>query len=348
MPTSKDKSFETDAITQRPRRLRGSASLRDMIAETHVKASDLIAPFFVIPGAGNEEAIGALPGISRFSVDLFLRELERALKLGVRSAILFGVLPVGEKDANASSANDPHGPVASAIRAARAVFSNDVTLISDVCLCGHTDHGHCGILRDTQNRSREARRGLIVDNDSSLERLSAMALVHAEAGVDFVAPSDMMDGRVGAIRRTLDAYQLEDVGIISYAVKYSSAFYGPFREAAGSAPSFGDRATYQMDSRNSREALREAALDELEGADMLMVKPALPYLDVIARVRDQTKLPLVAYNVSGEYAMLKAAANIGALDEPRAVRETLHSIKRAGADLIITYHALEALENGWL
>ena len=341
MPTSKDKSLETKQTVQRPRRLRGSAALRDMIAETHVKASDLIAPFFVIPGAGNEEPIGALPGISRFSLDVFLRELERALKLGVRSAILFGVLPVSEKDANASSATDPHGPVASAIRAARVAFGNDVTLISDVCLCAHTDHGHCGILRDTP-------RGLIVDNDSSLERLAAMALSHAEAGVDFVAPSDMMDGRVGAIRRTLDAHQLEDVGIISYAVKYSSAFYGPFREAAGSAPSFGDRATYQMDSRNTREALREAALDELEGADMLMVKPALPYLDVIARVRDHTNLPLVAYNVSGEYAMLKAAANVGALDEARAVRETLHSIKRAGADLIITYHALEALENGWL
>jgi porphobilinogen synthase len=341
MPTKAENNLETQTITQRPRRLRGSAALREMIAETHVNASDLIAPFFVIPGSENEEPIGALPGISRFSVDLFLRELERALKLGVRSAILFGVLPVTSKDAIASSANDPHGPVASAIRAARVAFGNDVTLISDVCLCGHTDHGHCGILRDTP-------RGLIVDNDSSLQQLAAMALSHAEAGVDFVAPSDMMDGRVGAIRQALDTQKLEDVGIISYAVKYSSAFYGPFREAAGSAPSFGDRATYQMDSRNTREALREAALDELEGADMLMVKPALPYLDVIARVRDNTKLPLVAYNVSGEYAMLKAAANIGALDEPRAVRETLHSIKRAGADLIITYHALEALENGWL
>jgi porphobilinogen synthase len=328
-------------ITQRPRRLRGSAALRDALAETWLRPTDFIAPFFIVPGTNAVQPIGALPGISRFSVDLWLHQLEAALKLGVKTAVLFGVLESVQKDPHASTATDPDGPVPSALRAARVEFGNDVTLISDVCLCTHTDHGHCGLLRETP-------RGVVIDNDASLERLAAMALTHAEAGVDFVSPSDMMDGRVGFIRRALDAHGFSDVGILSYAVKFASAFYGPFREAAGSAPAFGDRSSYQMDPRNRREAVREAALDEAEGADMLMVKPALPYLDVISRVRAATNLPVVAYNVSGEYAMLKAAANVGALDEPRAVREALTGIKRAGADLIISYHALEAFEKGWL
>jgi porphobilinogen synthase len=335
-------SFESQLeLSSRPRRLRSSAALRDSLAETWLNPQDFIAPFFVVPGSKTIQPIGALPGISRFSIDEFLIQLERALNLGVRSFVIFGVLPQNQKDATASSASDPNSVIPSAIRAARAAFGNDIVLYSDVCLCTHTDHGHCGLLRETP-------RGVLIDNDSSLSRLADMALTHAEAGVDFIAPSDMMDGRVGYIRKALDSSGLSDVGILSYAVKYASAFYGPFREAAGSAPSFGDRSSYQMDYRNSSDALREATLDEAEGADMLMVKPALPYLDVIARVKASTKLPVVAYNVSGEYAMLKAAASVGALDEAKAVREALTSIKRAGSSLIVSYHALEALEKGWI
>lgn len=328
-------------LTQRPRRLRASAALRDSLAEVSLKPSDFIAPFFVIPGVDAQEPISALPGVSRYSVDLLLAQLERSLKLGVRSVMLFGVLPSSLKDERGSGATDPGGPVPSAIRAARAAFGNDLVIYSDVCLCTHTSHGHCGLLKETP-------KGLIIDNDSSLVALAAMALTHAEAGVDFVSPSDMMDGRVGYIRKSLDVAGHSDVGILAYAVKYASAFYGPFREAAGSAPQFGDRKSYQMDPRNALESLREAGLDEEEGADLLMVKPALPYLDILARLRPTTTLPLVAYNVSGEYAMLKAAAKAGALDEPRAVAEALTSIKRAGANLIITYHALQVLEEGWI
>lgn len=328
-------------LAQRPRRLRGSAGLRDAIAEIVVRPANLVAPFFVVPGVNVEQPIQALPEISRFSPDRFVRELERLLRLGVRTALIFGVLDAEDKDGDASSATFENGPVPVALRAAKAAFGNDVTLISDVCLCAHTDHGHCGLLRETPH-------GVVIDNDSSLKRLAAMGLVHAAAGADFIAPSDMMDGRVGYLRRSLDAAGFTDTGILSYAVKYASAFYGPFREAAHSAPAFGDRAAYQMDVRNTRDALREVALDEIEGADILMVKPAVPYLDVLARVRGATNLPLAAYHVSGEYAMLKAAAGIGALDEPRAVLETLTGIKRAGADLIVTYYTREVLEKGWL
>ncbi|MBF6594034.1 MAG: porphobilinogen synthase [Thermaceae bacterium] len=334
-------SEESVFLVQRLRRLRTSAALRESIAETVVRPSDLILPFFVVPGTGVEQPIASMPGVSRHSVDGFLVQLERAMRLGVRSIVLFGVLPDNAKDEAAAGASDPSGPVPSAIRAARQAFGNDLVIYSDVCLCAHTSHGHCGLLKQTP-------RGVVIDNDSSLRQLAAMALAHAEAGVDLVAPSDMMDGRVGYIRQALDAAGHSEVGILAYAVKYASAFYGPFREAAHSAPSFGDRATYQMDPRNAREALREAALDLAEGADMLMVKPALPYLDILARLRPTTQLPLVAYNVSGEYAMLKAAVKVGVLDEPKAVREVLHSLKRAGADLIITYHAVEALEQQWI
>jgi len=328
-------------LLERPRRLRASAALRESVAETHLRPSDFLAPFFVMPGRGLSEPIAALPGINRYSVDTFLLEAERALKLGVSSLLLFGVLPDTWKDPYGASAAEPDGPVPTAIRAARKAFGEDVVIYTDVCLCAHTTHGHCGVLKETP-------RGVRIDNDSSLRQLAAMALTHAEAGADFVAPSDMMDGRVGYLRRALDQAGHTEVGILSYAVKYASAFYGPFRDAAKSAPSFGDRASYQMDLRNAREALREAALDEAEGADMLMVKPALAYLDILARLRPQTQLPLVAYNVSGEYAMLKAAAMAGALEEARAVRETLMAIKRAGSDLIISYHALEALAQGWI
>ncbi|GEM85694.1 porphobilinogen synthase [Meiothermus granaticius] len=331
---------DQNLLPYRPRRLRSSAPLRESVAETVVRASDLILPFFLIPGEG-EEPIASMPGVSRLGLKGFLHGLERALNLGVRSVMLFGVLPDSAKDERGSSAADPEGPVPTALRAARAAFGNDVVLYSDVCLCAHTSHGHCGLLKETP-------RGVIIDNDASLPELARMALTHAEAGVDFVSPSDMMDGRVGYIRRALDAAGQTEVGILAYAVKYASAFYGPFREAAHSAPSFGDRATYQMDPRNAREALREAALDEAEGADFLMVKPILPYLDILTRLRPQTHLPLVAYQVSGEYAMLKAAVQAGVLEEPRAVRETLQAIKRAGADLIITYYALQALEGEWL
>jgi len=328
-------------LVQRPRRLRSSAALRESVAETHLRPSDFLAPFFVMPGRGLSEPIAALPGINRYSVDAFLREAEHALKLGVRSLLLFGVLPDSWKDPLGKSAADPNGPVPTAIREARRAFGYEVVIFTDVCLCAHTSHGHCGVLRETP-------RGVRIDNDRSLRQLAAMALTHAEAGTDFVAPSDMMDGRVGYLRQALDRAGHTEVGIVSYAVKYASAFYGPFREAAKSAPSFGDRASYQMDIRNAREALREAALDEAEGADMLMVKPALAYLDILARLRPETRLPLVAYKVSGEYAMLKAAAMAGALEEARTVRETLLAIKRAGADLIVSYYALEALSQGWI
>ena len=342
-------------LTQRPRRLRRSQAVRDLVAETFLQPKDFIVPFFVVPGQDEVQPIGSLPGVSRFSVDKLLGELEHALNLGIKSAVLFGVLPEEQKTSDGKHAHDASGPVNQALREARANFGNDLVLITDVCLCGYTNHGHCGLLKTTG-------RGVVIDNDSSLNQLATMALSHAEAGADLVSPSDMMDGRVAAIRQTLDAEGHSEVGILSYAVKYASAFYGPFREAAGSSPQKTDRQaeavagetppkdrkTYQMDSRNAREALREATLDEAEGADMLMVKPALPYLDVLARLRPRTTLPLVAYNVSGEYAMIKAAASAGVLDEALAVAESLTSIKRAGADLIVTYHAVEALEKGWL
>ena len=336
-------------LTKRPRRLRASAALRELVADTFLRPSDFVAPFFVVSGHGEVQPISALKGVARYSPDELLKQLERALELGIRAAVLFGVLPAGQKDALGSRANHPDNPVNAALREARAAFGDDLVLITDVCLCGYTDHGHCGLLAPK-------RGGLVVDNDLSLSALAEMALSHAEAGADIVSPSDMMDGRVAAIRAALDRGGHTGVGILSYAVKYASAFYGPFREAAGSSPAREgsgpqppkNRKTYQMDFRGSREALREASLDEAEGADMLMVKPALAYLDIIYRVRAQTTLPLVAYHVSGEYAMLKAAAQAGALDEPRAVAESLTAIKRAGADLIISYYALEALAQGWL
>jgi porphobilinogen synthase len=338
-------------LLRRPRRLRASPALRDLVAETRLAPSDLIAPFFVVAGSGVEEPIGLLPGVARLSVDRLLGRLERGLRLGVRAAVLFGVLGAADKDPRGARAADPDGPVARALREARRAFGEDLALITDVCLCGYTDHGHCGLLKATP-------RGVVIDNDSSLTALAEMAVMHAEAGADLVSPSDMMDGRVGYLRGALDRAGFEGVGILAYTVKYASAFYGPFREAAGSTPQGGrslngmhppnDRRSYQMDPRNAREGLVETALDEAEGADMLMVKPALAYLDVLWRMRAATPLPLAAYHVSGEYAALKAAARVGALDEASAVQESLWAIKRAGADLIITYYALEAAEKGWL
>ena len=342
-------------VTHRPRRARATRALRDLTAETDLLPRHLALPHFVRPGRGVDEPVASLPGVSRVSVDVLLPRLERQLRAGVRTALFFGVPDDGDKDGGATSADDAAGPVPSALRAAREAFGDDLVLVTDVCLCAHTDHGHCGLLSAPRAHGAE----LVIDNDRSLERLAAMAAAHAEAGADLVSPSDMMDGRVAAIRARLDAADCSSVGILSYAVKYASAFYGPFRDAAGSAPGGlagapdgpaapTTRETYQMDPRNAREALREAALDEAEGADMLMVKPALAYLDVLARLRPATTLPLVAYQVSGEYAMLKAAAAAGVLDEASAVRETLMAIRRAGADLIVTYAAVEALERGWL
>ncbi len=342
-------------LTKRPRRARSTRALRDLTAETDVLPRHLALPHFVRPGRGVDEAVASLPGVARVSVDVLLPRLERQLRAGVRTALLFGVPDDADKDGGARSADDAAGPVPSALRAAREAFGDDLVLVTDVCLCAHTDHGHCGVLAPPRAHGSE----LVIDNDRSLERLAAMAAAHAEAGADLVSPSDMMDGRVAAIRARLDGAGFSSVGILSYAVKYASAFYGPFRDAAGSAPSGAaaapdgpaaptTRETYQMDPRNAREALREASLDEAEGADMLMVKPALAYLDVLARLRPTTTLPLVAYQVSGEYAMLKAAAAAGVLDEASAMRETLTAIRRAGADLIVTYAAVEALERGWL
>jgi porphobilinogen synthase len=321
----------------RPRRLRRRAVLRDLVAETHVRAAQLIMPHFVLPSAAGEQPIPSMPGISRFGVDDLVRTVEADLRLGIKSVLLFGVPRDGVKDADGSSARDPDGTVPTAIRALRGALGHDIVIFTDVCLCAYTDHGHCGVLVNGE-----------VDNDRSLEPITGMALVHAEAGADMVAPSDMMDGRVAAIRDALDLKGQSDVGILSYSVKYASAYYGPFRDAADSSPQHGDRRAYQMDPRNAGEAVREARLDEAEGADMLMVKPALAYLDVIRRVREATTLPLAAYNVSGEYSAVKAAAERGWLDEGAVVRENLQAMVRAGADTIITYHAREALAKGWL
>jgi len=338
-------------LTHRPRRLRATSALRELVAETHLRPQDFIAPYFVVSGTDVVQPIGSLPGVSRLSPDLLLRELERGLKLGVRAAMLFGVVPDGSKDPRGERATDPDGPAPQALRAARRAFGNDLVLMTDVCLCGYTDHGHCGLLRPTP-------RGVVIDNDPSLEALAEMAVLHAEAGADLVSPSDMMDGRVGYLRGALDRAGFQDTGVLAYTVKYASAFYGPFRDAAGSVPKGSstagetqppsDRKTYQMDPRNPREAGLEVALDEAEGADMLLVKPALAYLDILYRVRQLSALPLVAYHVSGEYAALKAAAAAGALDEAAAVFESLTAIKRAGADLIVSYYALEAAQKGWL
>jgi porphobilinogen synthase len=321
----------------RPRRLRRSPALRDLVAETSVLARQLVMPHFVLPVAKANEPIASMPDIFRTGVDDLLRAVESDHKLGIKSVLLFGTPPAGVKDATGSSAHDPDAAVPRAVRALRAAFGQDLVIMTDVCLCAYTDHGHCGVLVGGE-----------VDNDRSLAPLAAMALAHAEAGADLVAPSDMMDGRVAALRDALDAEGHTATGIMSYAVKYASAYYGPFRDAADSAPHDGDRRSYQMDSRNSAEAGREAMLDEAEGADMLMVKPALAYLDVIRRVREMTTLPLAAYNVSGEYSAVKAAAERGWLDEAAVVRENLHAMVRAGANLIITYHARAALAGSWL
>ena len=312
----------------RPRRLRRTATIREMVRETRLHPKDFIAPLFVKPGSGIRDPIASMPEQYQFSVDLLTDEAMALWSVGVPALILFG-LP-DRKDAVGSRSWADDGIVQQAVSAVKDRVP-EMVVITDVCLCEYTDHGHCGVIKDGQ-----------VDNDATLELLARQAVSHARAGADMVAPSDMMDGRVAAIRVALDEEGYQDVAILSYAVKYASAFYGPFREAADSAPQFGDRAGYQMDPPNALEAVKEAELDMEEGADILMVKPALPYLDIIRRVREVSLLPLAAYSVSGEYAMLKAAEKNGWIDGRRAMLETLTAIKRAGADLILTYFAKDA------
>ena len=315
-------------LTKRLRRLRTSETLRTLVQETRLTPDLFVLPLFVCEGEGVRREVPSMPGVFNLSVDEAVREVEAARSEGIHSVLLFG-LP-DHKDDIGSAAYDPEAPVQSAVRAIKRALP-DILVVTDVCLCEYTDHGHCGVVIDGE-----------IANDPSVEQLVRAAVSHAAAGADVVAPSDMMDGRVGAIRKALDDRGFEQTVIMSYAAKYYSAFYGPFRDAAGSAPRFGDRKTHQMDPANSREALREVAQDIEEGADIVMVKPALPYLDVIARVKDTFGYPTAAYHVSGEYSMLKAAVRNGWLDERRAMLESLVAIRRAGADIIITYYAREA------
>jgi porphobilinogen synthase len=321
-------------LTRRPRRLRRSEGLRSMVRETVVLPEDLIYPLFVVPNSRPKTEIGSMPGVFQLRVRDAVDAARRAWDLGIRSVLLFGLPEF--KDGIGSSSWDPSGPVQSAIEGIKRAIPG-MTVMADVCLCEYTDHGHCGVIVD-HNGVKE------VDNDQTLPLLMKQAISFAAAGADFVAPSDMMDGRIGAIRRALDDRGMTDIGVMAYSAKFASAFYGPFREAAESAPQFGDRRAYQMDPANSREALREIELDVEEGADIIMVKPALSYLDVIRQARDHFNLPVAAYNVSGEYSMVKAAAERGWIDGARITNEILTSIKRAGADLIITYHAVEWAE----
>jgi porphobilinogen synthase len=316
--------------SHRPRRLRRSAALRDLVRETSLAPSDFIYPLFVIEGRDIRRPIGSMPGIFNLSLEHLVAEARRAYSLGVPAVILFGI--PDHKDERGTQAWAKDGIVQRAIRALKEAVP-ELLVLADVCLCEYTDHGHCGVLE-----------GGHVANDATLPLLAQMSVSCAQAGADIIAPSDMMDGRVGAIRRALDEAHLDEVPILSYAAKYASGFYGPFREAAQSTPRSGDRRGYQMDPGNAREALKEVALDLEEGADMVMVKPALAYLDIIHRVKERFEVPVAAYNVSGEYAMVKAAAQNGWVDGQRVMLEVLTSIKRAGADLILTYHALEAAE----
>jgi porphobilinogen synthase len=322
------------ALTRRPRRLRRSESIRALVRETVVRPEDLIYPLFIVPPSRPRAEIGSMPGVFQLRVREAVEEAQRAFDAGVRAVLLFGLPET--KDGIGSSSWDPAGPVQSAIEGIKRHVPA-MTVMADVCLCEYTDHGHCGVIVDHDGVKD-------VDNDETLPLLMKQAVSFAAAGADFVAPSDMMDGRIGAIRRALDGRGMTEVGIMAYSAKFASGFYGPFREAAESAPQFGDRRTYQMDPANAREALREIELDVEEGADIVMVKPALSYLDIIRQARDRYPLPIAAYNVSGEYSMVKAAAERGWIDGPRVMNEILTSIKRAGADLIITYHALEFAE----
>jgi porphobilinogen synthase len=314
------------------RRLRRTEALRELVRETDLSPRHLIQPLFVVAGEGVREPVPSMPGIERLSIAELVNEAAEVQAAGVGAVILFGI--PSSKDEAGSGAYDPEGVVQMAVRALKEAHP-DLVVVTDVCLCEYTSHGHCGIVRDGE-----------VDNDITIELLAKTSISHAEAGADVVAPSDMMDGRVGSIRHQLDEEGHSNVAILAYSAKYASAFYGPFRDAAGSTPEFGDRRDYQMNPANALEAVREAKLDLEEGADLVMVKPALPYLDVVRRVKAETGAPVGAYHVSGEYSMLKAAAQKGWIDEQAAVVETLNAIRRAGADLVLTYYAREAA--GWL
>lgn len=322
-------------LTQRPRRLRKNAIVREMVAETRLSKDMFIYPYFVVDGKNIVHGIDAMPGINHYSVDELVKDVENGLKLGINKVLLFGVGEHKTEDASSSFSNN--SIVVKAVKALKEKFGESLYVITDVCVCAYTTHGHCGILHDEY-----------VHNDSSVEVLAKMALAHAQAGADMVAPSDMMDGRIGAMRELLDKNSFENTAIMSYSIKYSSAYYGPFREAADSAPQKGDRKSYQMDFRNGNESMTEGLLDEAEGTDILMVKPALAYMDVIFNLRQHTLLPIACYNVSGEYSMVKAAAQKGWIDEQKIVMENMHAFARAGANIIITYHTKDIFEKGWL
>ena len=313
----------------RLRRTRQNPLMRDMLRETSLKLSDLIYPLFVVENEGVKDEIASMPGVFRFSIDEILKECEILKKLDIKSILLFGVPAL--KDSIGSDALSNDGIIARTLRAIKQNFANDFVLITDLCFCEYTDHGHCGILSPNGT----------VDNDATLEISAKQALIHANSGADIIAPSGMMDGIIATLRKALDENAFKNLPLMAYSTKFASAYYGPFRDAAGSAPNFGDRKSYQMDPANAREALRESLEDEAQGADILMVKPALAYLDIISKLKQNTLLPICAYNVSGEYALLKAGAKLGVIDYERVMVETLLGIKRAGADMIITYHAKE-------
>lgn len=318
-------------MIHRPRRLRSNPIVRDMVAEVRFHNDMLIYPYFVEKGKNITSPISSMPGINHFSPDTLLKDVEKGLKKGIKKILLFG--SGEEKTTKGKSAYAKDTVVSQAVKLLKKNFKDELYIITDVCLCAYTSHGHCGIVKDGH-----------VHNDLSVAAIAKMALAHAEAGADMVAPSDMMDGRVGVIRQTLDEAGLDTTSIMSYSIKFASAYYGPFREAADSAPQYGDRKSYQMDYRNPNEAMKEAFLDEAEGADVLMVKPALAYMDVITRLRANTHLPIACYNVSGEYSMVKAAAARKWVDEKSIVMENMHAFVRAGAGLIITYHARDIVE----
>jgi porphobilinogen synthase len=306
-----------------------------MVAETRLSKDMFIYPYFIVPGTGVKHAIDAMPGVYHFSIDTLIKDVENGLKYGINKIMLFGV--GDEKSEDARSAYHDHSLVPTAVRALKKQFGDDLYVVTDVCVCSYTTHGHCGIMHDDY-----------VQNDATVALIAKMSLTHAQAGADLLAPSDMMDGRILAIRNLLDSNGYVNTGIMSHATKFASAYYGPFREAADCAPSKGDRKAYQMDFRNGKEAVREALIDESEGADILMVKPALAYLDVIADLKQQCDVPIACYNVSGEFAMIKAAAEKGWIDEQKVVMETMYAFARAGASVITTYHIKDIVENNWL
>lgn len=322
-------------IIHRPRRLRRSPIVREMIAETRLSKDMFVYPYFVVPGKNVIHPIASMPGVNHFSLDTLIKDVEKGLKLGVNKIMLFGV--GDEKSEHAESAYHESSLVPLALRSLKKEFGNELYIITDVCVCSYTNHGHCGVMKDDY-----------VQNDETIEVISKMSLAHAEAGSDMLAPSDMMDGRVSAIRKHLDGQGFVNTAIMSHATKFASAYYGPFREAADCAPNKGDRKAYQMDFRNRKEAVREALLDEQEGADILMVKPALAYLDVMYDLKQHTNVPIACYNVSGEFAMVKAAAAKGWIDEQKVVMETMHAFARAGASVITTYHIRDMVENNWI